>query len=61
MLESETLFCASTLFSVSDWETESARSSSVSAKPLAMGWATLSSLNASDAYASELVLVQESF
>jgi hypothetical protein len=58
----ETLFCALILSLAWRSETESAKSSSVSVKLWAKGWASVSSLSVSYAYASALAWVsQKSF
>jgi hypothetical protein len=54
LLASETLFCALISFSVSDWETESVKSSYVLAKLWAMGWVSLSSLSVSYVFDAEM-------
>jgi hypothetical protein len=57
LLAWERLFYALILFSVSDWETESAISSSALAKLWGTGWVSLSWPTVSGACASELALV----
>jgi hypothetical protein len=54
LLASETFVCALIWTSVSDWETESVKSSCVLAKLWAMGWVSPSSLSVSYVFDAEM-------